>query len=123
MIPDDIQGTINKWISDGMTKDQAFKAFFEVTRVPLDWQPYVRRRIDPFIKDITNDRRREMIMDDIRLKEKDLIKNDDIVYCVITGTGFKDIKSIKSTIPESYIVERDFNWKRLFKEILKIEES
>jgi threonine synthase len=52
------------------------------------------------------------------LTDESLIKNDEIVYCMITGTGFKDTKSIQSTIPEYIIVERDFNWKELFKDLL-----
>jgi threonine synthase len=54
-----------------------------------------------------------------KLLEKNLIQMDDNIYCLITGSGFKDIKSIEPTLPQSINVKHDFDWKRLFKKILK----
>jgi len=55
-----------------------------------------------------------------KLLDKDLIQADENIYCLITGSGFKDIKSIEPMLPESINVEKDFNWKSLFEKILKI---
>jgi len=54
-----------------------------------------------------------------KLFDKDLIQADENIYCLITGSGFKDIKSIEPMLPESINVEKDFNWKSLFEKILK----
>lgn len=54
-----------------------------------------------------------------KLLDKDLIQADENIYCLITGSGFKDIKSIEPMLPESIKVEKDFNWKNLFEKILK----
>ena len=54
-----------------------------------------------------------------KLLDKDLIQADENIYCLITGSGFKDIKSIEPMLPESINVETDFNWKILFEKILK----
>ena len=54
-----------------------------------------------------------------KLLDKDLIQADENIYCLITGSGFKDIKSIEPLLPKSLNVEKDFDWKNLFKKILK----
>jgi threonine synthase len=54
-----------------------------------------------------------------KLKEKGLIHEDENILCLITGSGFKDIKSIEATLPRSINVEKDFDWKTLFRRILK----
>lgn len=54
-----------------------------------------------------------------KLLDRDLIQADENIYCLITGSGFKDIKSIEPMLPESINVEKDFNWKDLFEKILK----
>ena len=54
----------------------------------------------------------------IKLLGKGLIQTDEKIYCLITGSGFKDIKSIEPMLPESRNVEKDFDWRSLFKKIL-----
>jgi threonine synthase len=54
-----------------------------------------------------------------KLLKKGLIQTDENIYCLITGSGFKDIKSIEPTLPKSINVEKDFDWKNLFEKILK----
>ncbi len=54
-----------------------------------------------------------------KILDKDLIQADENIYCLITGSGFKDIKSIEPLLPKSLNVEKDFDWKNLFKKILK----
>ena len=54
-----------------------------------------------------------------KLLEKDLIQADENTYCLITGSGFKDIKSIEPMLPKSINIQKDFNWESLFQEILK----
>jgi len=53
-----------------------------------------------------------------KLLEKGLIQTDEKIYCLITGSGFKDIKSIEPMLPESINVEKDFDWRSEFKKIL-----
>jgi threonine synthase len=55
----------------------------------------------------------------VRLLEKNLINEDEKICCLITGSGFKDTKSIESILPQSINVEQDFDWKELFGKILK----
>ncbi|TXT58391.1 MAG: putative Threonine synthase [Promethearchaeota archaeon] len=55
------------------------------------------------------------------LKNKQ-IKEDENIYCIITGSGFKDIKSIKPIISESIEVNRDFNWEKTFRKILNSQK-
>lgn len=52
------------------------------------------------------------------LLDKKLIKNDEKILCLITGSGFKDIKSIKPILKKSVNVDKDFNWKKRFEIIL-----
>jgi len=53
-----------------------------------------------------------------KLLGKGLIQTDEKIYCVITGSGFKDIKSIEPMLPESINVKKDFDWRSVFKKIL-----
>ncbi len=54
-----------------------------------------------------------------KLLEKNLIQADENIYCLITGSGFKDIKSIEPMLPKSIKVKKDFDWEALFDKILK----
>ncbi len=54
-----------------------------------------------------------------KLLEKDLIQADENIYCLITGSGFKDIKSIEPMLPKSINVQKDFDWESLFQKTLK----
>ncbi|MFX1443562.1 MAG: threonine synthase [Promethearchaeota archaeon] len=54
-----------------------------------------------------------------KLLEKGFIQPDEIIYCLITGSGFKDIKSIEPMLSDSINVKKDFDWKNLFEKILK----
>ncbi|TFG06415.1 MAG: threonine synthase [Promethearchaeota archaeon] len=49
---------------------------------------------------------------------EDKIQEDDNIYCLITGSGFKDIKSIEPILPRIIDVEKEFNWKELFGNLL-----
>jgi threonine synthase len=53
-----------------------------------------------------------------KLKSDGILKRDDNVLCLITGSGFKDVKSIESNLSESLNVEKDFDWRAVFKRIL-----
>ena len=53
-----------------------------------------------------------------KLRDKGLIQSDENIFCLITGSGFKDIKSIEPMLPESINVEKDFDWRSVFKKIL-----
>ncbi|MGV9171991.1 MAG: threonine synthase [Promethearchaeia archaeon] len=52
------------------------------------------------------------------LLEEDLIKKEEKILCLLTGSGFKDIKSIKSILQKPLEVEKDFDWKKTFAQIL-----
>ncbi|MBD3226636.1 MAG: threonine synthase [Candidatus Lokiarchaeota archaeon] len=57
-----------------------------------------------------------------KLLEDGIIQRDQNIYCVITGVGFKDIKSIRPIIPESIEVEKGFDWRKTFKKILNLNK-
>ena len=65
MIANTAQDTINKWIGDGMTKEEAIGKWQSIMRIPL---PDIIR---PFIKDIRYDFIRELNLDDKMLLEKE----------------------------------------------------
>lgn len=64
MIPRDAQGTVNKWIEDGMSRKEAIAKWESFMYVKL---PEI---VKPFIKDVMYDTIREMNLDQIRLEEK-----------------------------------------------------
>jgi len=53
-----------------------------------------------------------------KLLERDFIQTDENIYCLITGSGFKDIESIKPLLSASINVEKKFNWFDTFSKIL-----
>ena len=55
----------------------------------------------------------------VKLLGKHLIQEDENICCLITGSGFKDTKSIEPILPPSINVEKEFNWKEVFEKILK----
>jgi threonine synthase len=57
-----------------------------------------------------------------KLLENGIIQRDQKIYCLITGVGFKDIRSIKPFVPDSIEVEKDFDWRKTFKKILKLKK-
>lgn len=52
------------------------------------------------------------------LLKKGLIHRNEHIVCLLTGSGFKDLKSIKSLLPRAKEADKNFNWKKMFKKIL-----
>ncbi|MBD3256135.1 MAG: threonine synthase [Candidatus Lokiarchaeota archaeon] len=54
-----------------------------------------------------------------KLEQEGPITNNDVIYCLITGSGFKDVPVIQGSLPISEVKEKDFDWESEFREILK----
>ncbi len=54
-----------------------------------------------------------------KLLENRVIKSDEWIACLITGSGFKDIQSYQPLLEETRVANPDFDWKSLFGELLK----